>query len=135
MKTWGGLQAAAGPLASLCSAFPDRHAKAGQGAGCGPGGPPHIYRGADPSFWFSLRPLPDGRGSVLSQGKPVPHVSPPSRLQGGPATLAGGRRWIMDGRKQVQPMLVKSLLAVLLLAGFAGAAPAPEENWERLPDG
>jgi len=32
-------------------------------------------------------------------------------------------------------MSVKDLFAVLLLAGFAGAAPAPEENWERFPDG
>jgi hypothetical protein len=36
-------------------------------------------------------------------------------------------------------MFTKDLLVVLLLAGFAGAAPAPEENWERfqkrhLPD-
>src|SRR5262249_14942552 len=33
-------RAAAGPQASLCSPLPARP-EAGQGAGCGPGGPPH----------------------------------------------------------------------------------------------
>src|SRR5712692_561687 len=71
---WGGLQAAAGPLASLCSAFPGRHAKAGQGAGCGPGGPPHICKG-----------VPHGPRATTKDenvGRPLRPRRPLGRLRG-----------------------------------------------------